>query len=83
MGANRIEAFSDGVIAIIVTIMVVELKLPPNGSPQSLAKVAPTVGDRGEQASLPCRSSSAKSRSIEDRWNGSTQIRPIRAYFCS
>jgi uncharacterized membrane protein len=43
MGTNRIEAFSDGVIAIIVTIMVLELKLPPDGSPQALAKVAPTV----------------------------------------
>jgi uncharacterized membrane protein len=43
MGTNRIEAFSDGVIAIIVTIMVLELKLPPDGSPQSLLKVAPTV----------------------------------------
>jgi len=43
MGTNRIEAFSDGVIAIIVTVMVLELKLPSDGSPQALAKVAPTV----------------------------------------
>ena len=43
MGTNRIEAFSDGVIAIIVTIMVLELKMPPDGSPQSLEKIAPTV----------------------------------------
>lgn len=28
MGKNRIEAFSDGVIAIIITIMVLELKVP-------------------------------------------------------
>lgn len=28
---NRIEAFSDGVIAIIITIMVLELKAPPQG----------------------------------------------------
>jgi uncharacterized membrane protein len=28
MGKNRLEAFSDGVIAIIITIMVVELKVP-------------------------------------------------------
>ncbi|HEY2032228.1 MAG TPA: TMEM175 family protein [Rhizomicrobium sp.] len=27
---NRIEAFSDGVIAIVITIMVLELKLPEN-----------------------------------------------------
>ena len=30
MGKNRVEAFSDGVIAIIITIMVLELKVPPN-----------------------------------------------------
>jgi len=27
MGKNRLEAFSDGVIAIIITIMVLELKV--------------------------------------------------------
>jgi uncharacterized membrane protein len=43
VGTGRMEAFSDGVIAIIVTIMVLELKMPPDGSPQSLLKVAPTV----------------------------------------
>ncbi len=31
MGKNRLEAFSDGVIAIIITIMVLEMKTP-NGS---------------------------------------------------
>jgi len=30
MGRNRLEAFSDGVLAIIITIMVLELK-PPHG----------------------------------------------------
>ena len=28
MGKNRLEAFSDGVIAIIITIMVLEMKVP-------------------------------------------------------
>src|SRR4051812_38309331 len=28
MGKNRLEAFSDGVLAIIITIMVLELKAP-------------------------------------------------------
>ena len=28
MEQNRIEAFSDGVLAIIITIMVLELKVP-------------------------------------------------------
>jgi uncharacterized membrane protein len=28
MGKSRLEAFSDGVIAIIITIMVLELKVP-------------------------------------------------------
>lgn len=35
MQKNRVEAFSDGVIAIIVTIMVLELRIPslPHGAP--------------------------------------------------
>jgi len=32
MGKGRIEAFSDGVLAIIITIMVLEMKTPPNAS---------------------------------------------------
>ena len=28
MGTGRLEAFSDGVIAIIITIMVLEMKVP-------------------------------------------------------
>jgi len=28
MSTNRLEAFSDGVIAILITIMVLELKVP-------------------------------------------------------
>jgi uncharacterized membrane protein len=28
MGTARLEAFSDGVLAIIITIMVLELKVP-------------------------------------------------------
>jgi uncharacterized membrane protein len=28
MGKNRLEAFSDGVVAILITIMVLELKVP-------------------------------------------------------
>ena len=40
MKTNRLEAFSDGVIAIIITIMVLELKVP-HGS--ELAKLAPLI----------------------------------------
>ncbi len=28
MGKNRLEAFSDGVLAIVITIMVLEMKAP-------------------------------------------------------
>lgn len=40
MGKNRLEAFSDGVIAIIITIMVLELKVPHG---ESLAVLGPLV----------------------------------------
>jgi uncharacterized membrane protein len=40
MGKNRLEAFSDGVIAIIITIMVLELKVPQGDSLAMLVPLA-------------------------------------------
>jgi hypothetical protein len=36
MNKGRLEAFSDGVIAIIIPIMVLEMKVPQDGNPQAL-----------------------------------------------
>jgi uncharacterized membrane protein len=36
MGKGRLEAFSDGVIAIIITIMVLEMKVPHGESIEAL-----------------------------------------------
>ena len=36
MGKGRLEAFSDGVIAIIITIMVLEMKVPHGESMRAL-----------------------------------------------
>ncbi len=41
MGKNRFEAFSDGVIAIIITIMVLELKVPHGDTLATLAPLVP------------------------------------------
>jgi uncharacterized membrane protein len=41
MSTNRLEAFSDGVIAIIVTIMVLELRAPAQPTIPALRKIAP------------------------------------------
>nr|WP_316653098.1 TMEM175 family protein [uncultured Gellertiella sp.] len=41
MGKGRIEAFSDGVIAIIITIMVLELKVAHGSDWQALAPLYP------------------------------------------
>jgi TMEM175 potassium channel family protein len=41
MGTNRLEAFSDGVIAVIITIMVLELKVPSDTTLTSLHSIAP------------------------------------------
>jgi len=41
MGKNRLEAFSDGVIAIIITIMVLELKVPHGEGIQTLLPLIP------------------------------------------
>jgi uncharacterized membrane protein len=41
MGKGRLEAFSDGVIAIIITIMVLEMKVPHGDSLESLLPLLP------------------------------------------
>jgi uncharacterized membrane protein len=41
MGKGRLEAFSDAVIAIIITIMVLELKVPHGDSLQALLPLLP------------------------------------------
>src|SRR2546430_940207 len=41
MNSNRLEAFSDGVLAIIITIMVLELKVPHGESLDALAPLVP------------------------------------------
>ena len=41
MGKTRLEAFSDGVIAIIITIMVLEMKVPHDPTPAALAALWP------------------------------------------
>ncbi len=44
MRTNRLEAFSDGVVAILITIMVLELKTPEDATWAALRHVLPTVG---------------------------------------
>ena len=44
MGKGRLEAFSDGVIAIIITIMVLEMKVPHDTSLAALWRLAPVFG---------------------------------------
>jgi uncharacterized membrane protein len=41
MNKGRLEAFSDGVLAIIITIMVLELHIPHAGNPGSLRSLLP------------------------------------------
>jgi uncharacterized membrane protein len=42
MNKQRLEAFSDGVIAILITIMVLELRVPHNPRLGALTEVVPT-----------------------------------------
>ncbi len=43
MGKSRIEAFSDGVLAIIITIMVLEMKVPHGEDFATLAPLLPVL----------------------------------------
>ena len=41
MKTGRLEAFSDGVLAIVITIMVLELKVPHGGDLHALRPMVP------------------------------------------
>lgn len=41
MTRNRLEAFSDGVVAILITIMVLEFKVPPGADWEALVPLVP------------------------------------------
>jgi len=41
MNKTRLEAFSDGVIAILITIMVLELKIPEGDTLEALRPLTP------------------------------------------
>jgi uncharacterized membrane protein len=43
MGKGRLEAFSDGVLAIIITIMVLELKVPHDASLAAIQELWPVI----------------------------------------
>jgi uncharacterized membrane protein len=43
MTKGRLEAFSDGVIAILITIMVLELRVPQGASLSALREVVPSL----------------------------------------
>ena len=43
MGKGRLEAFSDGVLAIIITIMVLEIKVPRGDDLSALAPLLPAL----------------------------------------
>ena len=43
MKSSRLEAFSDGVLAIVITIMVLELKTPDGRDWAALASIAPRL----------------------------------------
>ncbi len=43
MSKGRLEAFSDGVLAVIITIMVLELKAPSDPNPTALRPLIPVI----------------------------------------
>lgn len=43
MSKNRLEAFSDGVIAIVITIMVMQISVPEGGALRDLLSLIPSI----------------------------------------
>ena len=43
MNKSRLEAFSDGVLAIIITVMILEIKVPENNTFESLKPLIPVI----------------------------------------
>ena len=43
MNKSRLEAFSDGLLAIIITIMILEIKVPEDHTFESLKPLIPVV----------------------------------------
>jgi len=43
MGKGRLEAFSDGVLAILITIMVLDMKVPQSADVSALRPLIPVV----------------------------------------
>ncbi len=43
MSKERLEAFTDGVLAVVITIMVLDLKMPPGSTFSSLASSVPVL----------------------------------------
>ncbi len=43
MGTQRLEAFTDGVIAIVITIMVLEIRVPSGATPAALWQSVPIL----------------------------------------
>ncbi|MDB5736903.1 MAG: Potassium channel [Sphingomonas bacterium] len=43
MQTSRLEAFTDGVVAIVIAIMVLELKAPESAAPAALLAAAPLL----------------------------------------
>ena len=44
MKPDRLNAFTDGVIAIIITIMVLEIRVPEAGTAEAIRPVLPLLG---------------------------------------
>ena len=89
MGKNRLEAFSDGVLAILITIMVLEMKVPHGEGIATLVPVIPVFLSRSisrnvskvdggghghEKASNRCASVQAIGFEMERRWSASRPV---------
>ncbi len=70
MNKNRLEAFSDGVLAIIITIMVLDLRTPAEGTWAALQPLLPAFLSYALEASSSSVSTGATITTSSRRWSG-------------
>ena len=74
MTKNRLEGFSDGVLAVIITIMVLEMRAPHGADAAALLPILP-----GSMRTLPFRAATEPGIDVDALRAAGREVSPFRA----